>query len=102
MWARPSLKLGSFWKLRVSANTMGGTIGDESDPGRGGVGIVPSTPTRKLANPGLPLEPTPADALQPLTLAPFALHNGAWRLMVCAKPTPSMGMITLCTVLTRS
>src|SRR5579859_196431 len=96
MCARPSLKLGSFWKLRISLSPSAGTIGELREPGKGGVGIVPSTPTRKLANPGLPPDPdTPTAALQPLTLLPFTLQRGDCRLMVCANPTPSIGMITL-------
>src|SRR5262249_12492921 len=98
MWARPSLKLGSFWKLRISPKGDEGTTGEARAAGGGGVGIVPSTPTRKLAKPGFPPLPTPGAGLQPAPGVPEALHNGENTFIVWAKPTPSMGMMTLCTV----
>src|SRR5712691_8436321 len=95
---RPILVFGSSWKLNSSPNGALGTTGMFTE-GTVGTGRFPSTPTRNDAAPGLP---APAAALQLGPGAPEALHNGAPTLIVCANPTPNIGMITLCTVFMRS
>src|SRR2546421_12249602 len=87
---RPILVFGSSWKLNSSPNGFG-TTGMLTE-GTVGTGRFPSTPTRNDEAPGLPV---PAAALQPAPGAPEALHNGAPTLIVCANPTPNIGMITL-------
>src|SRR5258708_27807441 len=88
---RPTLVFGSSWKLNSSPNGVPGTIGMLTG-GTVGTGSFPSTPTRNDAAPGLPV---PAAALQPAPGVPETLHNGAPTLIVCANPTPNIGMITL-------
>ena len=91
---------GSSWKLNSSpkGGLDLGTTGVVT-AGTVGTGRFPSTPTRNDAAPGLLAV---AAALQPSPGVPEALHSGAPTLTVCANPTPSIGMITLCTVFVRS
>src|SRR6266851_910826 len=95
---RPTFVFGSSWKLNSSPNGVLGTTGMLTE-GTVGTGRFPSTPTRNDEAPGLPV---PAAALQPVPGAPEALHNGAPTLIVCANPTPNIGMMTLWTVFMRS
>src|SRR6266853_2143126 len=96
--------LGSSWKENTSGDMMlpleftvtTGTIGLDC-AGTVGTGIVPSWPTRKTLNAGLTLA-----GLHRMPPAPVLLQAGPERLRVCANPTPSAGMITLCTVFWRS
>src|SRR5260370_16902768 len=89
-WLRPTWNCGSFWKLRISLNPLAGTIGDGTALGAGGVGIGPSTPTRKLAKPGLAPAPDNVTlASQPSTLVPSTLPTLLFFLLLCAYPTPN-------------
>src|SRR6266852_8621263 len=97
--------LGSTWNEKTSGKlilTLTGlkvTFGTTGFvcAGTVGTGMVPSCPTRNTPNAGLALL-----ALHHAPPAPVLLHAGPARLRVCAKPTPSAGIITLCTVFCRS
>src|SRR2546429_256309 len=56
MWLRPTLASGSSAKLRVSARKPFGTTGIVCLPSGAGVGIEPSTPTRKIFAPVVHVE----------------------------------------------
>src|ERR1041385_4399354 len=94
----------STWKDRISGKRTtfplisphGGDAGLLC-AGTTGNGMLPSKPMRKLFRAGS------VDAgLHRAPPAPVELHNGFVTLMVCAKPMPSDGIITLCTVFCRS
>src|SRR5262249_34029636 len=72
-----------------------GTTG-ELTAGNAGTGSVPSTPVRK---PEAPRLAAPAPGLQFAPPVPVALQRGDFSTRVCAKPTPSCGISTLCTLL---
>src|SRR5947209_7256496 len=86
MWLRPTLKSGSSAKLRNSAKNPCGTTGEDCCVSAAGVGMEPSTPTRKTDAPA-------SDLIALEQAAPGAMDGmqGADTLRVCAKPTPSMG-----------
>src|SRR6266436_2500989 len=105
--------VGSTWNERISGSRTrslalnGGPIAPGLIPQNGeigipnvgtvGIGILPSTPTRNPLKAAFVLA-----GLQPLPPTPVILHGGALTLSVWAKATPSVGMITLCTVFWRS
>src|SRR2546427_1741717 len=101
MWLRPTEKSGSFWKLRISPNGAGGITGAVTAV-LTGKGMTPSWPTRNDDSAGFGEAGFGLQGVVPGAGEPLTLQAGATTVSVCVKPTPSIGMITLPTVLIRS
>src|SRR5262245_66343482 len=79
-WFLGTLIFGSTENERVSPKSLPGTTGEGTVCGAVGNGIGPSTPMRNGC---------------------AAAFFGPGMLIVCAKPTPSVGTVIVCTVVGR-